>query len=366
MKLRNCAFFIAFILLVFTCNSVVYGQNDIKKELKDFDFVVYETENNYSGFDFKVNKDNIKIYKSLKRKLRNQIKNGERSGVDAAAELVGWFNDFHFSLGGNNIHSSKYMTKRHIDYSLKIKNYNPQFVSAKVTDKTFLIRIPNYNHHDSVKNFVIQAVEQFKESGCENLIIDERKNPGGSSDMFMPLVYLLSQYKGSFYSYKWLNTRDNRNFIDTSWREDYPELTERLVNQMSSSRDKYIVLDNDSLYTIDSVNINPLPIKTAVLIDNCTASSGEFLIIFLRACSQRFKVYGRDNTAGCLDFANAKQMLLPSKCGGINVPVSCPIFDNFIDSKGIAPDVIIPLDYPENLIDNIDSWVIWTAQDLEK
>ncbi|MBO6118050.1 MAG: hypothetical protein J6P44_05845 [Bacteroidales bacterium] len=354
--------FILFISGIFTS---VYPQNNLKTELKDFDFVVHEIEHNYSGYAFKVKGDNKRKYRNLKKSLRKQIIKENRNGVDAASELVGWFNDLHFSLGSVDFHSGNYMTKKHKDYSLLIKDYNPQFVASKVTDKTFLIRIPHYAHTDSVKNFIDGAVNQFKQSGCKNLIIDERKNPGGSSDMFMPLVYLAADHCGQFYSYKWLNTKDNRNFIDTSWREEYPELTQKIVAQMDASKDKYVVMDNDSLYTIDSINTSPLPENIAVIIDNNVASSGEFLIVFLNACSNRFKVYGKENTIGCLDFANAKRMILPSRRGGMNVPVTCPVFDNFIDNTGIAPEVIIPLDYPEQLTDNIDSWVIWTAKDME-
>ncbi|MBR1627160.1 MAG: hypothetical protein IJ681_08465 [Bacteroidales bacterium] len=356
---------IVFLYIVAGYSLCSYAQNDIKTELKDFDFVVYETEHNYSGFDFKINKNNIKEYKALKKKLRKQVKNSERSGVEVSAELVGFFNDYHFSLGNNEIHSSVYMTKPHANYKDKMKEYNPQFVFGKVTDKTFFVRMPHYDYQDSVLSFANKAVEEFKKSGCDNIIIDERGNPGGSDRMFHPFVYLIADHKGSFYSYKWLNTKDNRNFIDTSWRDNYGELAERLVSQMDATDDKYIVLDNDSLYVIDSINTDAKPFKAAVIIDGCVASSGEFLIVFLRACSNRFKVYGQEPTLGCLDFANAKRMRLPSRRAGINIPVSCPIFDNFIDDTGITPDVRIPLPLPDTLTDNIDSWLKWVARDME-
>ena len=37
-----------------------------------------------------------------------------------------------------------------------------------------------------------------------------------------------------------------------------------------------------------------------------------------------------------------------------------------IDATGIAPDVRIPLPLPARLTDNIDEWVIWVAEQLEK
>ena len=35
-------------------------------------------------------------------------------------------------------------------------------------------------------------------------------------------------------------------------------------------------------------------------------------------------------------------------------------------TPGYAPDITIPLPYPEQLTDNIDSWVLWVAKDLKK
>ena len=35
-------------------------------------------------------------------------------------------------------------------------------------------------------------------------------------------------------------------------------------------------------------------------------------------------------------------------------------------SPGHKPDVIIPLPYPKQLTDNIDSWVLWVAKQLKK
>jgi hypothetical protein len=37
-----------------------------------------------------------------------------------------------------------------------------------------------------------------------------------------------------------------------------------------------------------------------------------------------------------------------------------------IDATGIAPDVRIDLPLPARLTDNIDEWVIWVAEQLEK
>ena len=35
-------------------------------------------------------------------------------------------------------------------------------------------------------------------------------------------------------------------------------------------------------------------------------------------------------------------------------------------NPGFKPDVMIPLPYPEQLTDNIDSWVLWVAKKMKK
>ena len=44
----------------------------------------------------------------------------------------------------------------------------------------------------------------------------------------------------------------------------------------------------------------------------------------------------------------------------------CGLPETGIDATGIAPDVRIDLPLPARLTDNIDEWVIWVAEQLEK
>ena len=108
--------------------------------------------------------------------------------------------------------------------------------------------------------------------------------------------------------------------------------------------------------------------RAALIIDNRVASSGEALVECLKATSNRTTVYGRDNTEGCLDFANCNQVPMPNSGIDISVPMSRRVGlpETGIDATGIAPDVRIDLPLPSRLTDNIDEWVIWVAEQLEK
>ena len=114
--------------------------------------------------------------------------------------------------------------------------------------------------------------------------------------------------------------------------------------------------------------VNDAVRRAALIIDNTVASSGEALVEILKATSNRTTIYGRDNTKGCLDFANCNQIVMPN-CGlNVLVPMSrrMGLPRTGIDMVGIAPDVRIPLPLPARLADNIDEWVIWVAEQLEK
>lgn len=100
------------------------------------------------------------------------------------------------------------------------------------------------------------------------------------------------------------------------------------------------------------------------------ASSGEQLVLEIRACSRRTTVYGQDNTLGCLDYSNCEILYFPRDTAALDdrarhrskrIPAG-----RGIDREGIAPDVRIPLPLPATLADNVDPWVEWVAGELKK
>ena len=102
--------------------------------------------------------------------------------------------------------------------------------------------------------------------------------------------------------------------------------------------------------------------------DNHVGSSGEGCVLKAKVCSNRTTVYGRDNTAGCIDYANIYYVTVPNCKLYLQVPMSREIGlpETAIDPTGIAPDVRIELPLPKTLTDNVDEWVTWVAEHLEK
>lgn len=113
-----------------------------------------------------------------------------------------------------------------------------------------------------------------------------------------------------------------------------------------------------------------VPRRAALIVDGRVASSGEQLVLEVRASSRRTTVYGQDNTLGCLDYSNCEILYFPRDTARwMIVPVTrskrIPA-GRGIDREGIAPDVRIPLPLPRTLTDNVDPWVEWVAGDLKK
>ena len=108
--------------------------------------------------------------------------------------------------------------------------------------------------------------------------------------------------------------------------------------------------------------------KAALIIDNTNGSNTEAMVSEIKATSCRTTIYGRDNTSGCLDFSNLAFIHFKHFDCYFGVPMSRRIGlpETSIDKNGIAPDVRIDLPLPAKLTDNIDEWVIWVADQLEK
>ena len=337
----------------------------INQQLEDYDFAVKYIEDNYSGFPYWVVDSTKAEYKATKTRLRSEVERGERPGWDAVSAYFGWFNDLHLSLclnypdeAGNLTVWNKYheKSKNRILYWKLMKEYNPQPVACRVTDKTFLIRFPECGGKTDSK-WIKNSIKQFKKSHCENLIIDDR---GGNDGLFEPYRRLLYDHEALLAKPAYRNTPQNLAYLKkVGWNP--------IVHKLASENPKadYLSLGHD---LIRYKKVDKSLRKAAMIIDNSVGSSGESIVLMAKACSYRTTIYGRDNTIGCLDFANIAFIQLPNSKIDFQMPMSRDegLPELAIDPTGIAPDVRINLPLPSKLTDNIDEWVIWVAEQLEK
>ena len=392
-------------------SSLAQGpQLTVKEHLEDYDYVVQYIEDNNSGYHAKVTDDTRAGYESMKTRLRAQVLRGERTGWDAVAEYTAWFEDYHTRLcrdvedsEGNTVqYNDRFWMRKSICYDDFMDVYAPQAVAVKVTDKTFLIRFPSCGGNPDME-WIKGSIGQFKESGCENLILDIRNNGGGSDSFFKPYWELLYDHAGVNPGIELRNTPANIDVFLGYMRER--GMTDEVIKSFQSISSVLNHLDYipfqlmQKMLMMALINPNPsqqeldallsgldepeneystIPLqcskvdatvhKAALIIDNRVASSGEQLVRQIRLTSERTTIYGRDNTTGCLDYSNVAEPQMPNCQYAFTCPMTriMGLPATGIDATGMAPDVRIPLPLPTRLTDNVDEWVIWVAQQLEQ
>ena len=369
----NRVFLLSLILIPFTI--IAQDSLTVKQHLEDFDFVVSQVEEDYSGFPTKVNKSNQQAYKALKKRLQKEIKQGQRTGTVAAGEYAAFFADWHLGVGGlidgNSFNYSQqyYPDDKQITFFLQMDNYAPEKLSCKVTDDTYLIRVPSFGQNFEWA-WIERAVDSFMVSKCKNLIIDIRGNLGGSDGAYWPFICLCYDHPGVTDGVEMRNSRGNRKYWTESLQDANINASYRnLLNRLLESHDKWVISTQDTIHTITVDDVYDYkPMKVGVIIDKCVASSGEQFILDIKATSDRITVFGAENTLGCLDFSNCRMATFPNSGSIISIPMSRSfrLPDRGIDDTGIAPDVRITLPYPKVLTDNVDEWVLFVAESLEK
>ena len=342
----------------------VYTENNT--DLSDLDFTIKDVETNYSGFRFKVTEENRHEYDSMIESVHKKAAKGLIDEFEAVAMYLGFFQDHHLLTcnNGENANHRKYL-KRFIDYSKSII-YAPDTLAVRVTENTFLIRYPSCQADVVSSEWVSGSLDRYFESGCENLILDIRGNEGGNDSMYSPYLWVLYDHPGTNDGILFFDTEENRKIMESclpSIYEDTPLVKE------NGPTNEYVSLFGRTKDVGMYDNISPLPKKAAIIIDNQVASSGEQLILDVRACSCRCVVYGRDNTRGCLDFSNCRLVKLSGNTQYYQVPMTVShrvLNGTGVDECGIAPDVRINWELPEELTNNVDSWVVNVAKELEK
>ena len=352
--------FTAFMALAQTPDTTITSD----QHLQDYDFAVKYIEDNYAGFFDKVTDSRLADYNQMKAELRRQVEEAERPCWDAIAAYTGWFNDLHLVLHVFywNTRPLNYHPKgrERIDYRSQMEEYAPKPVACKVTDKTFLIRFPSCSGNPDSK-WIKKSIKLFKKSHCENLIIDLRGNNGGNDGLFAPYQRLLYDHEAADTGEIYRATPQNMAYLkQAGWWQG--KVLEKLIAEHPDK--EFLPLG----YRVHKYKVDRSLRRAALIIDHNVGSSGEGSVLMAKVCSNRTTIYGRDNTAGCIDYGNIYYVTLPNCKLYLQLPMSrrYDVTENPLDPTGIAPDVRIDLPLPSKLTDNIDEWVIWVAEQLEK
>ena len=338
----------------------------INNNLECYEFGIKELEQNYAAFEFKVTDENHDEYEQIKQEYRDSIAMGLMYGPQGVAELCCYMQDFH--LGCSYRMWSNRFPMHWPTYKQDMKEYDPKPVAQKIDNMTFLLRFPTCMGDDDYVKWTWEAVEQYRQSGCTHLIVDIRGNGGGADWQYTPILKLLYGQPGKTHGISLRNSPDNRE----RWRQYDPdsEWIKALQDSAAAHADEPWFQIGDEYNEIEDKVDPHRPVKAAVIIDRSVGSSGEQLLLDLRAVAPDVKFYGRDNSLGCIDISNVVGVQLPHVPNSIHIPTTIRrrviLGEGLIDGIGIEPDVRMDLPLPETLTDNIDEWVLWVADDLKK
>lgn len=342
-------------------------QRAIDNNLSCYEAGIYELEHNYAGFEWKVTDSNRAEYEQLKQEYRDSITMGAMYGPAGVAELCCYMQDFH--LGCSFRMWSNRFPMQWPTYRQDMAHYDPQPVARQVDDHTFLLRFPTCMGDDQYVSWVWASVDEYRHSGCENLIVDVRGNGGGNDWQYYPIYRLLYAQPGVTHGVAMRNTQEVRDRMRASIGDD--EYWNAKMDSAETHNDArfYQWFDYKHDLIVDE-GVDPhRPRRAAIIIDRSVASSGEQFLIDVKSVAPDVELYGRDNSLGCIDFSNVISIPLPGSPNDIRIPttVSNRVLDGqLIDGRGIEPDVRIPLPLPDTLSHNIDAWVLWVAEQMNK
>lgn len=159
-------------------------------------------------------------------------------------------------------------------------------------------------------------------------------------------------------------------FRNTYGNRFNPEAPDWMKDQLKTMKDDQSFVEWGADDSDDEMEMpkHDSRIHIAFIIDRKTASSAETILRVARKYTnrERYTIYGKENSAGCSETGNILPFHLPHS--RITVYYPAVVSSTFLlhplknGTSGIDPDVRIGLSYPDELTDNIDSWVRWVAR----
>ncbi len=217
-----------------------------------------------------------------------------------------------------------------------------------LSPQTLWLRIPDFDDSRAKPLKEILDANAAALATAPNLVIDLRNNGGGSDFVFAPLTPLL--YSRPIYSIgvEMRASQDNialRKEIAERLRAEAPDVTaylDRQIERMAAAPGTFVP-GGEQIFEVERLDsVLPFPKRVAVIVDNA-ASTGEQFLLQARQ-SRKVTLFGKENSAGVLDFANVVGMPTPS--GRYQVfwatSRSMRLPSDPVDPDGIAPDIRIP------------------------
>jgi len=317
--------------------------------LENFDFLKEKIENDYAGFNDKVNELTKTRYENLTNYYRDKAleTNTTKRCELLMEEWLKFFQDKHLSI---SVELNIYWTFKAIDSNALLFRI-PDFSWSSKTIIDSLIR----TNYDLITNTPI-------------LIIDLRGNGGGIDYSFMELLPFLYTHPYESKGVEWFASKGNiKHFEDAqkngNIRKGYEQDTQDHIRIMKENQNSFVSIEDNEIFKLDSVL--PYPQLIGLIVNDFCASSCEEFVLMAKNSSKTI-VFGT-NTLGVLDYSNTVPLSLPMKGMSLRYPMtrSQRLPENPIDNIGIEPDVRIDLPDNLDLKSNIDEWVLFVKQYLE-
>lgn len=226
--------------------------------------------------------------------------------------------------------------------NIQTTNQNPSF--SVLDQETALLTLPSFfiQHKaavDSLLNLYKAKLEKTK-----HLIIDLRKNEGGSVYVFEKLIPYLYTNPILTEKVEVLATADN---IRDAYEKEYPYFTDSMkisakenVRQLKLHLNEYYPLypAREIVFT----EVMPNPARVSVIVNREVASAAELFLLQAKQ-SKKVKVFG-DNSSGTIDYLDVSAIKFPCSIFSLVYPVarSMRLPEHPLDNIGIEPDVKIP------------------------
>lgn len=314
---------------------------------ESYTFGIQKTaENEYTGFIIE-SKSNLWKPKDIKFKL---FSNGkfEYALLDRTLKNGNFqlYEEGILFLDGISVALVKQTPKPKVSEE-KIQNKLKELVGfyfKRITPKTSILKLPSFEYQN------LQTIDELIENNknlleeSENLIIDLRGNPGGTTTAYQKLLPYISGKSIHHSGAEFLATQTYINNLEAYKKTlDKNVSTEGIDNQIKTLKEnlgKFVNFNQDSKpETVELVAKSPK--NVIIFADKGTGSSAEYFL-FIAKQSKKVKVFGLPSY-GALDYGNAYLIDFGCKDYQLFMPTyrALRLPDYPIDNIGIQPDVYV-------------------------